>query len=287
MPSRSVRATVDAGIDPPIVLTSHSFALSEVAAHSAEMPADYLLKYAFHPMNVVMDNVATREADHVIAISEEMRDQLVSRYGLSPGTVTTISHGVDTGRYRPHDERHPAVSDDRLTLLFVGRLITRKGVDVAIRTLAATDEPDVELLIAGTGRLAEKLSHLSHELGVSDRVQFLGYVPDSELPLLYSSADVTVFASNYEGFGLVVLESMACGTPVIGPPVGGLPDVVTDEDNGFIVSRSPNAIANRIQQLHDDPELLDDLSAAALATASAMTWEHVAEQVETVYNAVR
>jgi len=288
MPASTIALSDRLGIDTPVVLTSHSFALSEVRAHSAEtFPADYLLKYVFHPMNVVLDNVAARGADQVIAISSKMERQLVERYGLAPETVTTVSHGVDTERFRPRDEHHPAVSADTLTLLFVGRLITRKGVDLAIEALAATDRSDVELLVAGTGRLEAQLRELAIELGVSDRVTFLGYVPDEDLPLLYASADVSLFTSNYEGFGLVFLEALASGTPVIGTPVGGIPDIVEDGETGYVVPENPEAFAEKVDHLADHPETLDRMAEAARAATEHRTWDHVAAQVEDVYEQVR
>lgn len=286
MPASTVALSDRLTFDTPIVLTSHSFALSEVFAHLPEKPADYLLKYAFHPMNVVMDNIGARGADRIIAISEEMRGQLVNRYGIDETIVTRISHGVDTARYRPRDEQHEAVSDDKLTLLFVGRLISRKGADLAVGSLAATDRDDVELLIAGTGRLEADLKQLARKHGIENRVQFLGYVADEDLPLLYSSVDATLFTSNYEGFGLVFMESLASGTPVIGTPVGGIPDIVEHGTTGYICSPNPAAIAERIAEVSDHPERLETMSQAAREAVEGRDWEAVAARVEGVYEDV-
>jgi phosphatidylinositol alpha-1,6-mannosyltransferase len=234
-------------------------------------------------MNVVMDSVAARQADHIIAISEEMRAQLADKYGVGEERVTRVSHGVDTERYRPREDVHSAVSEDRLTLLFVGRLISRKGADLAIEAVAATDRDDVELLVAGSGRLGDDLKRLARECGVTDQVTFLGYVPDEELPLLYSSADVTLFTSNYEGFGLVFLESLASGTPVIGTPVGGIPDVVEDGSSGYICEADPDTIARRIEELAAHPETLAAMSRAARDEVNGRDWKDVAARVEKVY----
>lgn len=286
IPASTIVLTDRFTFDTPIVLTSHSFALKEVFAHSAEKPADYLLKYVFHPINVIMDNVAARSADEIIAISEEMKEQLIERYRIGREMVTTISHGVDIDRYRPHNERHSAVSEDRLTLLFVGRLITRKGVDLAIQSIATTDNPNVELLIAGSGRLENQLKRLARELEVVDRVRFLGYVPDEELPVLYSSADLTLFTSVYEGFGLVLLESLASGTPVIGPSVGGIPDTLEDGTTGYIVNRDPTSIAAKVDFLAENPQKLYEMSDAARTAATDRSWNRVVEDVEEVYRDV-
>jgi glycosyltransferase involved in cell wall biosynthesis len=286
MPASTIVLADRLTFETPVVLTSHSFALSEVFAHSAEKPADYLLKYVFHPMNVVMDNVSARGADRIIAISEQMREQLVDRYRLDGSKITRVSHGVDTERYRPRDERHEAVSPDAFTLLFVGRLVSRKRAGLAIEALAATGSDDVELLIAGTGRLEGDLQRLAQERGVADQVTLLGYVPDEALPLLYASVDATLFTSNYEGFGLVFMESLASGTPVIGTPVGGIPDIVEDGTTGYVCPHDASAIAERIVTLSADPEKLDAMSSAARDAVDDRDWFDVAARVEGVYETV-
>lgn len=286
MPASTIALSDGLTFKTPIVLTCNSFSLSEVFAHSAVRPADYLLKYAFHPMNVVMDNLAARSADHVIAISTEMAAQLTARYRLPERKVSTVLHGVDTETFHPDGERHPAVSADRFTLLFVGRLVTRKGADLAIEAVQASGHDEIELLIAGEGRLERNLKRLASDRGVADRVRFLGYVPDEDLPSLYSSADVLLFTSNYEGFGLVVLESMASGTPVIAPPVGGVPDVIENGLSGYIVERNASAVADRIDQLVSDRRQLSQMSVAARNAAEERDWSRVAEEVETIYENV-
>lgn len=286
MPASTIALSDRIGIDTPIVLTSHSFALSEVFAHSPEKLADYFLKFVFHPINVVFDNLAARSADHIISISQEMEKQLTERYHLSPQKITTIPHGVDTNQFEMSDECHPEVSDNKLTLLFVGRLVSRKGVDLAIDALAASQEEEVELLIAGTGRLETDLKQQVAALGIEDHVNFLGYVPEEDLPLLYSSADATLFMSNYEGFGLVFLESMAAGTPVIGPPVGGIPDLIEDGVSGFITERTVSSVSNCIDELSRDKNRLKSMSDAALEAAEYRDWNYIAGEVEKVYQNV-
>lgn len=237
-------------------------------------------------MNAVMDLFAGRRADKVIAISSQMRTQLTGTYGIPSDSVTLINHGVNTSRFHPREEGYDRVSEDRLTVLFVGRLITRKGADTAIRSLASTERDDVELLIAGKGRQRSSLEELVRKLNVERQVEFLGYIPEDELPKLYSASDVLVFPPTYEGFGLVFLEAMACGTPVIGTSVGGVPDIVENGETGYIVNESLE-IADCIERLADSPELLASISSAAAETAEAMDWAHVAKQVEAVYERVQ
>lgn len=286
MPASTVALSDKLTFDTPLVVTSHGTSLGETRSHTAELPTDYLLKYFFHPTNIVFDSIAGRAADHIVAISEQTRDQLVEAYRFDAEKISLIPHGVDTGRFYPRENRHPAVSQDKTSLLFVGRLASRKGVSRAIECVSQLpDREHVELLIAGTGRHEERLKNLAEELGVEDQVEFLGFVPDDELPTLYSSADVFLFPSRYEGFGLVFLEAMACGTPVVGTPVGGIPDIVEDGETGFVAD-DVESMAKSVNRLHQSPSLLSELSTEARDTAKDMHWGTVAQEVERVYESV-
>lgn len=287
MPASTIAFSERFTFDTPIVLTSHSFAPSMMSALSAEKPADYLLKYVFHPMNSLMDNVAGRAADEIITISEEMQTQLVDQYGIPKEDTTLIPHGVNIEEYKPTDEIHPAVSDEKLTLLFVGRLSPINRPSLALQSLAKLQRTniDIELLIAGAGRLENKLKQQMRELQVADQVQFLGYV-NRDLPVLYSSADLTLFTPRYTGFGLVFLESMATGTPVVGVPEGGFPDIVEDEVSGYICQPNRHAFADRIETLAGDPKRLASMSQAAREAVEGRDWKDVAARVEGVYQDV-
>lgn len=282
MPASTIAVTPFRDIDTPVVLTSHGTSLGETTSVALETPADYLLKFCFHPMNVVMDAVAGRGADEIIAISDHAHRQLVERYGFDPEHVHTIPHGVDTDRFYPRSEPHPAVDPDKQTLLYVGRLGARKGLDLALEALARIEEPAVEFLIAGTGRHEATLRKRASELGVSEQVRFLGYVPEEELPSLYSSADVFVLPSRYEGFGLVVLEAMACGTPVVGVSAGGIPTAIDHGSNGTVVDRDADALSEAISAVistgytNEEPE--------TTARDGTMNWSRVCEAVEGVYS---
>jgi Glycosyltransferase len=117
-------------------------------------------------------------------------------------------------------------------------------------------------------------------------VQFLDYVPDEELPLLYASADITLFTSVYEGFGLVLLESLSSGTPVIGPPVGGVPDMIENDATGYIIERDPDSFAAKIEHVADHRETLRRMSTASRSIAEDQSWSQVAKSVADVYDEV-
>lgn len=270
----------------PLVVTSHGTSLGEVRSHNLEVPTDYLKKLFFHPTNVVMDVATIPRADRTIAISRDSYDELARRYPVSPETLVHVPHGVDDEHFHPGHPPHDAVDPDRLTLLHVGRLVSRKHVDLGLRAVAALDRDDVELLVAGDGTHRARLETLADRLGIADRTTFLGFVPEAELPALYAGSDAFLFLSRYEGFGLTFLEAMASGTPVIGTAVGGFPDIVTSGEGGFVVDRTPDAVARAIGRFAESSDVLMQASSRARDTAEARTWDTVAAETERVYEAV-
>jgi glycosyltransferase involved in cell wall biosynthesis len=270
----------------PLVVTSHGTSLGEVRSHNLEVPTDYLKKLFFHPTNVLMDAATIPRADRAIAISRDSYDELARRYPVSREALVRVPHGVNAERFHPDHDPHDATTGDRFTLLHVGRLVSRKHVDLGLRALAALDRPDVELLVAGDGTHRSRLEALADRLGVADRTTFLGFVPEADLPSLYAGSDAFLFLSRYEGFGLTFLEAMASGTPVIGTAVGGFPDIVTSGQDGFVVDREPGDVATAAERLVDSPERLAAMRTEARSTAEARTWETVAAETERVYEDV-
>jgi glycosyltransferase involved in cell wall biosynthesis len=270
----------------PLVVTSHGTSLGEVRSHKLEVATDYPKKLFFHPLNVAMDMVTAPRAERVIVISEDSRDELARRYPISRDALIHVPHGVDADRFHPDRTPHSTTTGDRLTLLHVGRLVSRKHVDLGLRALASLDRDDVELLVAGDGTHRDRLEELAERLGVADRTKFLGFVPEADLPGLYAGSDAFLFLSRYEGFGLTFLEAMASATPVIGTAVGGFPDIVTDGTDGFVVDRDPAEVASVVDRLADSPDLLADVRTVARATAESRTWATVAAETEQVYETV-
>jgi glycosyltransferase involved in cell wall biosynthesis len=283
MPASTVAVTPFNDIDAPVVLTSHGTSIGETKAVALETPADYLLKFFFHPMNVVMDYVAGHDADRVIAISDHAYEQLTTQYGLDENDVAMIPHGVDTDRYYPRDETHSAVSEEKITLLYVGRLGARKGIDLVIRALNDVSDPKFEFIIAGTGRHKESLRSLTHELGLNDSVTYLGYVPDKELPKLYSSADIFILPSRYEGFGLVLLEAIACGTLALGADAGGIPTAIDDGEDGYVVSRNPDSFTEAIEELMQDEDKRQRMNEQAIQDIDTRSWNRTVQKTVSVY----
>ncbi len=179
---------------------------------------------------------AARHAAAVVTVSNALRDALVD-LGVDPRGITVLRNGVDLDFFRPMNrgETRRRLGFQGPTLLSVGNLIESKGHHVAIESLPHL--PDVTLVIAGDGEDAARLAALATSAGVADRVRFVGSIPQLELRDYYTASDALVLASSREGMPNVVLESLACGTPVIATAVGGIPEVLTDDTAGVLMQQ--------------------------------------------------
>lgn len=209
-----------------------------------------------------------REAAAIIAVSGGLRERLIE-LGAPPGKVTVLRNGVDLERFHPA-ERQAARAQWGVsgpTLVSVGGLIPRKRHDLTLAALAKL--PGWRLLVAGEGPERGRLAALSRDLGLADRVRFLGAVPHAELATLYSAADVSVLASSREGWANVLLESMACGTPAVASRIPGNPEVVAAPAAGRIVaSNTPDDFAAAIAEVAADAD-----RTATRAYAEGFSWD--------------
>lgn len=276
----------------PHVASFHTLALVKEALRPPEQPPEPRVRLAG-------ERRVVRRADRILAPTPTEAAHLVDLYGADPGRIRVVAPGVDRRLFapRPREAARRAVgfSGSRL-LLFVGRLQPLKGPDVAIRALAEvlTRRPDlrgeVELWVVG-GPSSPRgeaevaaLRSLAASLGVEHAVRFLPPQPHERLADFYSAADAVLVPSRSESFGLVALEAQACGTPVVGSAVGGLPHVVRSGDTGFLVDgHDPRAFAARVLALFDYPGLARRLSAGAAREAARFSWDATAEEVRSVY----
>ena len=183
-----------------------------------------------------------RRVAGIVAVSEALKDAVVA-LGETPQPVTVLRNGVDLDLFRPTDGRAATAP----TLLSVGHLIERKGHDLIIRALPQL--PEFELTIVGEGPERVALAALATSLGVAGRVRFLGARPHDELPAIYGAADALVLASSREGWANVLLEAMACGTPVVASNVWGNPEVVKAPGGCLMPERSPAGVAEAVRML--------------------------------------
>jgi glycosyltransferase involved in cell wall biosynthesis len=195
---------------------------------------------------------AATEAAGIIAVCESLKTELVE-LGVRPDKIRVLRNGVDLTMFRPTD-REAARKRLRLEgsiLLSVGHLIPRKGHDLAIKALQYL--PDKQLVIVGTGPEFASLKNLADHIGVANRVRFLGEVAHDKLAELYSAADLGLLMSTQEGWANVLLESLACGTPMVATDAGGTPEVLASpvageivrERNAVVVARAVDAVLAR------------------------------------------
>jgi D-inositol-3-phosphate glycosyltransferase len=268
------------GLDIPFVETFH--ALGSVKRRE-QGKAD-----TSPPGRIELERSVARSATRIIASCTDERREL-TRLGAPPDRLDIIPSGVDLDVFTPVGPRS-ARTTGRHRLLVVGRLVPRKGVDDAIRTLRWL--PDAELVVAGgpdSHELAEdaeavRLLRLASDIGVADRVTMLGRVPHTRLPELIRSADVVVCLPWYEPFGIVPLEAMACGTPVVGSAVGGLLDTVVHGCTGLLVPpRRSRAAARAIRSLLDDEPRRRKYGLAGRKRSASYGWSHIAQLTERTY----
>lgn len=241
------------------------------------------------PSRIDHEKRLCRDVDRVIATCTDEVAEL-EELGLSSGRASVIPCGVDTSVFTPG----PGRTDGPPRLLVIGRLVVRKGVGNVVEALAQL--PGVELIIAGGPQPdaldadpeVDRLRGLVHRMGVADRVRFLGGVAREAVPALIRSADVVVTVPWYEPFGIVPLEAMACGRPVVGSAVGGLLDTVVPGTTGELVPpREPATLARVLRDLLADPERCRRYGEAGRSRAvERYDWTTVVEQTEAVYEAV-
>ena len=246
------------------------------------------------------------EADRVIAATLAELAQLQWLYRADVSKVTVIPPGVDVHHFYPlpmaEAKTRIGVNPDHQLLLFVGRIEPLKGVETLLRAMAlllgrgVCDSEKICLSIIGgkpdengaaKNAEMERLKALRVELGLADMVTFLGAQDQDALPDYYAAAEAVIMPSYYESFGMVALEAMACGTPVIASEVGGLAFLIRDGETGFHVpDRDPEALAARICEILTNPDLRREMGLKAAEYARGYAWEIIAEKIVGMYEAL-
>jgi D-inositol-3-phosphate glycosyltransferase len=233
-------------------------------------------------------------AERVVVASRDEQQLLVRLYGADAGRIAVVPCGVNLDLFRPiakeDARRQLGLSDDDRILLFVGRIEPLKGVDILLGAAAQLEgESNCFVLVVG-GDSSDRQGEVAHlrglasELGIAERVSFLGAVDHERLPLFYSAADICVMPSFYESFGLVALEAMACGTPVVASRVGGLAGTVRDSETGYLIPwRCPEPFAERLELLLGNEELRRAFGLAAREAVERFRWGNVAEAMLGLY----
>jgi D-inositol-3-phosphate glycosyltransferase len=245
-------------------------------------------------------------ADRIVAATEAEQSQLEDLYQVNSHQIRVVPPGVNIHHFYPipADEAKEAIglsAKDKVAL-FVGRIEPLKGVDTLIRAMAIIKKncmtfvcPDYLIIIGGDpqgnpedlSREMARLQTLCRDLDLDEMVVFLGKRGQDTLPYYYSAAEVVVVPSHYESFGMVALEAMACGTPVIASRVGGLAYLVREGETGYFVpSQDPDALAEKLRLLFVDHELRETIGVRAAKYAKEFRWELITKEIIGVYESL-
>jgi len=301
------------------VLHSHYW-MSGIAARDLKADWGVPVVHMFHTLGLMKNRIAgegefegdyrikgerevLRNADKVIAATQAELAQLQWLYEVKTDNVVIIPPGVDTSRFYPipieDAKEYINISLCSRMLLFVGRIEPLKGVGTLIEAIrvmrdsGVLDEEEVCLAIIGGDASASdeamsqemaRLFRLRENLELQDVITFLGKRGQDTLPYYYSAADVVVVPSHYESFGMVALEAMACGTPVVASQVGGLAYLIKDGETGYHVrNQEPEELADKLVKILKDDELHKKMSIQAAKYAVNFSWKEIATQVIGVY----
>ncbi len=277
-------------LDLPLVSTFHTLDRVKAESSPEEVSSD-------EPHRRAEAEAAVMACSEVVLASCSVEaDQLVELYGADPERIRFVPPGVDHAffapGYRPQARRAVALPSDGPLLAFVGRIQPLKGADLALRVLEALlfDHPDAHLIVVGGPSGPHGAEHMAQlhryveSSGLTDRVRFIAPQPHELLSTYYRAADVCLVPSRSESFGLVALESAACGTPVVAASVGGLTTLVEDGWTGFLVEgHDVGAFARAASKVLDDPSQAAFMSANAVIRARSFTWAQAANLLRSTY----
>ncbi len=239
-------------------------------------------------LRIETERDVARSCHHTIATTEKEKEELILHYGASPERISVIPCGVNLELFQPMDKemakRQLGFSDDKI-ILFVGRIEPLKGIDQLLRAMTyLQNSQGLRLVIIGGDEHSqyemERLQKLSRALHIGDSVTFPGLIEHEKLPYFYSAADVCVIPSYYESFGLVALESMACGTPVVATNVGDLKSIVRQVDTGYVVmDNAPHHLAEKIALLLSKPSSDMKSVLSVRESVTGFSWSNIAQQI--------
>jgi glycosyltransferase involved in cell wall biosynthesis len=224
-----------------------------------------------------------RRANKVVALSDSLA--ATAKQTAPEIDIDVIPNGIDTDQFSPPERRRP---DTPVRLITVARLLERKGIQTILQACSQPTLLPVELQIIGTGPYEATLRQMVDDLGLRDRVKFLGFVPNEELPAYYRRSDIFVLPSETESFGLVFAEAMSCGLPIAASNVGGIPETVRDGIDGLLCPPGDSAsLRKNILQLIASTARRDQMSTSQRQRIlKHYPWEHIAARYAGIYASV-
>lgn len=268
----------------PLVVHFHGPWALESRAEGAKGPTLLLKKW--------LEQTCYRQASAFIVLSQAFQGILHREYDIPLAKIKVVPGGVDMDHFQLRLSRQGAREKlvwptDRPIVVTVRRLAKRMGLESLLQAMAQLQHhhPNLLLKIAGKGALKDALQQQIDDLGLSQQVELMGYVPDEQLPLIYRAADICVVPTvSLEGFGLTVVESLAAGTPVLGTPVGGIPEILRPFSKDLVLEgSSPAQLAQGIDEALAGVRYLPSSAACQDYIRRGYSWPAIAQQLKSIY----
>ena len=246
-------------------------------------------------VKLAIEKLVYKRANGFIVLSEAFRQVLHKTYNVPLEKIFIVSGGIDTKEFDVNLSISQAreklgLPQDRQIILCVRRLVQRMGLENLISAIALVkrQHPDVLLLIAGKGAIAGALRSQIQELQLENHVQLLGFVPDHDLPMAYRAAELSIVPTiSLEGFGLIVIESLAAGTPVLGTPIGGIPEILQPFESDLILEGSTTEqVAKGLIEALSGQRKMPTSEACQTYVRQNYDWNVIARQIKSVYQEV-
>lgn len=282
-----------------LVCTVHSTWKGEAEAIRGEpysrLNANEKFLVSFNWFLRIFEEKMLERAKKIIAVSHFTKRELLEYYKIPENNIRVIHNGVDVNKFKPAPDKRKVkealgFNPDDLAIVSVGRLYARKGLFTLIESMPAVVKrfKNAKFIISGKGQSDEMRKLIAHaeKLGVKNNIIFTGYYPDKKLPKLYQAADVFAFSTFYEHHPFAVLEALATGLPVVTTTVGGIPETIESDKNGFLVEPfNPRQFADRILYLLEHPANAAEMGALARKTVEErFDWRIVVKKVLKVYD---
>jgi glycosyltransferase involved in cell wall biosynthesis len=290
---------VPSGFGKTLVSTVHSTWKGEAEAIKGEpytrLNSNEKFMVSFNWLLRFFEERMLERSDRLIAVSDFTRRELLQYYKVKESKIRVIHNGVDVDKFQPAADKRKAKAElgfnpEDKAILSVGRLYARKGLFTLIESMALVTRKfrNAKFIIAGKGLSNEmkKLVDYATKLGVEDNIVFTGYFPDKKLPRLYQAADIFAFSTFYENLPFAVLEALSTGLPVVTTNVGGIPEMIEDGKNGFLVEPSNSrALADRILYYLEHPSAASEMGLLARRNIEDnFDWRLIVKKVVKVYD---
>ncbi len=228
-----------------------------------------------------------RKVDYIISVSNDLKQKIIEEYGVNKDKVSVVLNGIQADKFKMIDKKFAidvcGLEHGKKYILSVSRLSHEKGLKYLLEAFAAMGGHNTVLLIVGDGPLKRELFSMATALQIDNKVRFVGTVPHDQIMFWYNAADVYCLSSLWEGCPNVIIESLACGTPVVATAVGGIPDLVPNDDYGFLVpAKKPSQLAEAL-----DAALMGKWDREKIARyGSRNTWDDVARNIFDIFQSV-